>query len=217
MTNSLREPGVQSVLRRLFSAADADGGDGPALPAAATAQQRADALQHAYLPISPQGGDLLYALVRSARPQTVVEFGTSFGISTLYLAAAVTDNGTGHVLTTELSAHKAAAARANLTEAGLDAVVTVRLGDARETLADAPAPIGLILLDGWKDLYLPVLRLLEDRLAPGALVVADDTTFPSVAGYLDYVRDPDNGYVSVDFPVEDGMEVSCRAVAGTGR
>jgi predicted O-methyltransferase YrrM len=67
-----------------------------------------------------------------------------------------------------------------------------------------------VLLDGWKDLCLPVLRLLESRLAPGALVVADDTVLPGVAGYLDYVRDPANGYVSVAFPVDDGMDISCR-------
>jgi predicted O-methyltransferase YrrM len=67
-----------------------------------------------------------------------------------------------------------------------------------------------VLLDGWKDLCLPVLRLLESRLAPGALVVADDTVLPGFAGYLDYVRDPANGYVSVAFPVDDGMDISCR-------
>jgi predicted O-methyltransferase YrrM len=69
----------------------------------------------------------------------------------------------------------------------------------------------LVLLDGWKDLCLPVLRLLEDRLAPGALVVADDNSFASMADYLSYVRNPANGYVTTDFPVEDGMEISCRA------
>jgi predicted O-methyltransferase YrrM len=77
-------------------------------------------------------------------------------------------------------------------------------------LADIPGPIGVVLLDGWKDLGLPVLRLLEDRLAPGAVVVANDSTFPSMAGYLNYVRDPASGYVNVAFPVEDGMEISCR-------
>ncbi|WP_371784522.1 hypothetical protein [Streptosporangium subroseum] len=71
-------------------------------------------------------------------------------------------------------------------------------------------PIGLLLLDGWKDLCLPVLRLLEDRLAPAALIVADDTTFASMADYLAYVRDPAHGYVTIAFPVEDGMEISCR-------
>jgi predicted O-methyltransferase YrrM len=78
------------------------------------------------------------------------------------------------------------------------------------TLATPPGPIGVLLLDGWKDLCLPVLRLLEDHLAPGALVIADDTTFDSMADYLAYVRDPAHGYVTVALPVEDGMEISCR-------
>jgi predicted O-methyltransferase YrrM len=214
VTNSLNDPHVTAVLERLFAAAADDGEDPPLLPAGrtlatASAAERADAYQEAYLPISAQAGDLLYALVRSSRPQTVVEFGTSFGISTLYLAAAVTDNGIGHVLTTELSATKIAAARVNLRQAGLDAPVTILAGDARQTLADAPAPIGFVLLDGWKDLCLPVLRLLEDKLAPGALVLADDITLPSMNTYLGYIRDPANGYVSVAFPVEDGIEISC--------
>jgi predicted O-methyltransferase YrrM len=89
--------------------------------------------------------------------------------------------------------------------------VTILGGDARDTLADAPESIGLVLLDGWKDLCLPVLRMLENKLAPGALVVADDVTLPSMSNYLGYVRDPANGYVSVEFPVDDGMEISCAA------
>ncbi len=139
----------------------------------------------------------------------MVEFGTSFGISTIYLAAAVTDNGIGHVLTTELSSKKVKAAGANLREAGVEAAVTILEGDALETLADVPSPVGLVLLDGWKDLCLPVLRLLEPKLAPGALVAADDTNGPAMADYLAYIRDPANGYVTVAFPVEDGMEISC--------
>jgi Methyltransferase domain len=98
--------------------------------------------------------------------RALVEFGTSFGISTSYLAAAVIDNGTGRVLSTELGATKIAAARSNLAEAGVAEAVTILPGDALSTLADIPGPIGLVLLDGWKDLCLPVLRLLEDRLAP---------------------------------------------------
>ena len=105
----------------------------------------------------------------------MVEFGTSFGISTIHLAAAVRDNGAGRVISTELNAAKAAQARANLAEAGLSDRVTILEGDARETLAAVPGPVGFVLLDGWKGLYLPVLRLLEPRLAPGALVLADDT------------------------------------------
>ncbi|MFI5709521.1 O-methyltransferase [Kribbella sp. NPDC051620] len=215
MTNTLHSPAVQKVLDRLFEDAKRDddvrtaGGDGFSYESA-TAQERADALADIYMPISAAGGQLLYSLVRAARPTTVVEFGTSYGISTIYLAAAVADNGTGQVLTTELSATKIAAAQANLNEAGVAAPVTILPGDALTTLADVPGPIGLLLLDGWKDLCLPVLRLLEDRLAPGALVVADDSSFPSMSDYLAYIRNPTNGYVTTSFPVEDGMEISCR-------
>jgi predicted O-methyltransferase YrrM len=215
MTNTLASSRLDTVLQRLFGAADKDDEiSEPALPpgrsswAEATAAELADAREDAYIPISAEGGKLLYALTRAARPETVVEFGASYGISALHLAAAVTDNGTGHVITTELSKKKVAATRANLDEAGVGDVVTILAGDALETLADVPGPIGLVLLDGWKDLCLPVLRLLEPKLAPGALVVADDTTFTSMADYLHYVRDPANGYVTVAFPVEDGMEVS---------
>jgi predicted O-methyltransferase YrrM len=210
MTALLTEP-IRGVLDRLHAAALHDDDlDLPPLPPDASAQQRADALAPAYLPVSAEGGRLLYSLVRAARPQTVVEFGTSYGISTLYLAAAVRDNGLGKVVTTELSAAKVAAARANLAEAGVAELVEVRLGDALQTLTTIDGPIGLVLLDGWKDLYLPVLRLLQPRLAPGALVIGDDTSFASVRPYLDHIRDPANGYVSVAFPVEDGMEISCR-------
>jgi predicted O-methyltransferase YrrM len=214
MTNSLSSPPVRAVLDRLHAAAThdddrpqtwtSDGGF-----AAAGAAERAEVLREVYMPISARAGELCYALVRSARPATVVEFGTSFGISTLYLAAALADNGTGRVVSTELSAHKAAAARANLDQAGLADRVTIVEGDALTTLADLPGPIDLLLLDGWKDLYLPLLDLLEDRLAPGALVLADDTALASVAGYLAHVRRPGSGYVTVEFPVEDGVEISC--------
>jgi predicted O-methyltransferase YrrM len=199
----------------MFAAADRDDERVPPLPAGlsswndASPARQADALQDCYIPISAEGGKLLYALVRSARPQTVVEFGTSFGISTIYLAAAVTDNGTGHVVSTELSARKVKAARSNLAEAGVGAAVTILEGNALETLADVPGPVGMVLLDGWKNLCLPVLRLLEPKLAPGAIVAADDVTHATLGEYLGYVRDPANGYVSVEFPVEDGIEISC--------
>ena len=81
-------------------------------------------------------------------------------------------------------------------------------GDALETLADVPGPISLVLLDGRKNLCLPVLRMLEPKLGPGALIAADDTTLDSMTSYLSYVRDPANGYVTVAFPVEDGVELS---------
>jgi predicted O-methyltransferase YrrM len=209
MTSTLLDPEVRSLLGRLFAEAAIDD-QRPARDIPEDAQAAADALADIYMPISEAGGRLLYSLVRAIRPQVVVEFGTSYGISTVHLAAAVADNGTGHVYGTELSAAKVAAARANLTAAGLAEQATILVGDARETLREVPGPIGLLLLDGWKELSLPVLHLLEPRLAPGALVVADDIDMLTMRPYLDHVRDPANGYLGVEFPVEDGMEISCR-------
>jgi predicted O-methyltransferase YrrM len=217
MPTSLTTHAAESVLARLFAATEAQESGGLRLPPPpdglrswyeASAADRAEAFQDVYIPISADAGRLLYALVRAIRPQTVVEFGTSFGISTIYLAAAVTDNKTGRVITTELNSKKAAAAQANLQEAGVAGRVTILEGDALETLADVTGPIELVLLDGWKELCLPVLRLLEPKLAPGALVAADDNSNPGMAAYLDFIRNPANGYVTVSFPVSDGVEIS---------
>ena len=219
MPNSLTDPPVRPVLDRLFQAADQDSAQWVSIRerhpdgfAAMSAREQADAYGELYIPVSPEGGRLLYTLIRASRPATVVEFGTSFGISTIHLAAAVRDNGTGRVVSTELNAAKVARARANLADAGLADVVTILAGDARETLADLPGPVGFVLLDGWKNLYLPILRQLEPRLAAGALVVADDTVSMAaqMTDYLAYVRDPAHGYLSVSFPESDGLEITCR-------
>ena len=167
-----------------------------------------------YLPVTPESGRLLYALVRSSRPATVIEFGMSLGISAIHLASAVRDNGTGRVVTTELSAAKVVAAKTTFADTGLDDLITVLEGDALSTLTGVDGPVQFVLLDGWKELYLPVLDLLEPKLSPGALVVADNTSMDDAKPYLDRVRDPGSGYVSVNFPVREGdsMEISCRAV-----
>ena len=180
----------------------------------ASAQERADALSDFYLPVTPEAGRLLYALVRATRPSTVVEFGMSLGISAIHLASAVRDNGSGRVVTTELSAAKVAAAKKTFAETGLDDLITVLEGDALTTLADIDGPVEFVLLDGWKELYLPVIKLVEPRLSAGALIVADNTSMDDTRPYLDHVHDPGNGYVSVNFPVREGdsMEISCRAI-----
>ena len=105
-------------------------------------------------------------MVRMQGSRTVVEFGMSFGISTIHLAAAVRDNGSGRVITTELDDRKVVRATAHLDEAGLLDCVNVRHGDAMETLRDLEGPVDLVFLDGWKLLYLPVLQLLEPKLRP---------------------------------------------------
>jgi predicted O-methyltransferase YrrM len=181
----------------------------------ASAQERADALSEIYMPVTPDAGRLLYSLVRASRPATIVEFGMSLGISAIHLASAVRDNGTGRVVTTELSAAKVATAKRTFAETGLDDLITVLEGDALTTLAAVDGPIGFVLLDGWKELYLPVTELLEPKLSPGALIVADNTSMDDTRPYLDHVRDPAKGYVSVNFPVREGdsMEISCRAIS----
>jgi predicted O-methyltransferase YrrM len=178
----------------------------------ASAQDRADAMSAFYIPVTPEAGRLLYSLVRATRPATIVEFGMSFGISAIHLASAVRDNGSGRVVTTELSATKIAAAKRTFAETGLDDLITVLEGDALSTLANVGGPVGFVLLDGWKELYLPVIKLLEPRLLPGALVVADNTEMADTQPYLDYVRAAENGYVSVNFLARDSdsMEISCR-------
>jgi predicted O-methyltransferase YrrM len=189
------------------------GGDFSRL-ASASGQERADALSDFYLPVTPEAGRLLYALVRATRPGTVVEFGMSLGISAIHLASAARDNGSGRVVTTELSAAKVAKAKQTFAETRLDDVITILEGDALSTLATLDGTVDFVLLDGWKELYLPVIKLLEPRLMPGTLIVADNTSMDDTKPYLDYVRDPGNGYVSVNFLARDSdsMEISCRAI-----
>jgi len=159
------------------------------------------------LPVSRDTGKLLYLLARAGGARTIVEFGTSFGISTLHLAAALRDNGGGRLITCEFEPSKVQRARSNLTAGGLADLVEIREGDALQTLSrDIPEGIDLVLLDGAKALYSKVLDLLEHRLAPGALLVADNADF--CPRYLAHVRAPANGYLSV--PFADDVELSIR-------
>jgi predicted O-methyltransferase YrrM len=94
----------------------------------------------------------------------------------------------------------------------LSDLVEIRQGDAFQTLAGVKE-IDLLLLDGWKPLYLPLLKQLEPALTPGCLIIADDVILLSakVAPYLAYVRDAANGYVSCEIPLDDGLELSIRS------
>lgn len=161
------------------------------------------------LPVSRETGVLLYMLARSCEARRIVEFGTSFGISTLFLAAALRDNGGGRLITTEFEPSKIARAKHHLAEGGLLDLVEIREGDALQTLgADLPEAIDLVLLDGAKPLYRDVLDLLESKLSPGAFIVADNADH--CPDYLGYVRAPGNGYLSVPFGDEVELSMSIR-------
>ncbi len=177
-----------------------------------TPAREAERARNLYLAISAKQGAFVYLVARSLGARRVVEFGTSFGISTLYLAAAVRDNGGGIVIGSELEPQKIAVARANLEEAGLDDQLEIREGDACQTLKDPGGPVDMALLDGWKDLYLPVLEILTPHLRTGAVVLGDNifTFWKSLAPYRAHVRDESNGFQSVTLHLGDGTEYSVR-------
>lgn len=154
-----------------------------------------------FLSVSPAYGRFLYMIARACGATRIVEFGTSMGISTIYLAAALRDNGGGRLIGAELEPAKVARARANLDAAGLGDLVEIREGDALDTLEDIDGEVDLLLLDGAFALYLPVLGLIEPRLRPGAAVLGENAFEPR---YLEYVRDPTNGYVSQPLPIDQG-------------
>jgi predicted O-methyltransferase YrrM len=169
-------------------------------------------MQDALLPVSKDAGRFLYAVARSISAKRIVEFGTSFGVSTIYFAAAAKDNGGSLVIGSELEPSKIDKANRHLAEAGLSQFTQIRAGDALETLRDVGGTIDLLFLDGWKLLYPDVLKLVMPRLRPGAVVLADDVIiFPDdLASYLDYVRSPANGFVTATLPLGDGIEYSVK-------
>ncbi|WP_395607221.1 O-methyltransferase [Pseudomonas sp. B22129] len=164
-------------------------------------------LKDLWLPVSRDTGNLLYMLARSTRARAIVEFGTSFGLSTLFLAAALRDNGGGVLIGSEFEPSKIALAREHFIEGGVSDLIEIREGDALVSLASGlPEAVDLLLLDGAKTLYGDVLNLVEKHLRPGALIVADNTNY--CPEYLAHVRSPQNGYLSV--PFADDIELSIR-------
>jgi predicted O-methyltransferase YrrM len=164
-------------------------------------------LKDLWLPVSRDTGKLLYMLARNSHARAIVEFGTSFGLSTLHLAAALRDNGGGVLIASEFEASKIAKAREHFIEGGVSDLIDLREGDALVTLAsDLPQRVDLLLLDGAKTLYADVLKRVESHLRPGAWVVADNTDY--CPEYLAHVRAPGNGYLSV--PFTDDIELSMR-------
>lgn len=159
-----------------------------------------------YISIEPAQGTLLYMHARALRAKRILEFGTSYGISTIYLAKAAKENG-GKVITTEYLSHKAKVAFKNLEEAGLSDFVEIREGDALETLKDINEEIDFVLLDGWPNLAYPILKLIEPKLKIGAVIFTDNAKGfqVSMQDYFSYVKNPKNGYLSTTIKVNYGV------------
>lgn len=213
---TLTEPTIAHTLDELHAAAEATD---PAVMAgvwAAVGERQAtsdaevaDLLADAYMPIDRENGRLIHALASARRQGRIVEFGTSMGLSTVYLATALHADEPP-MITTELEAAKVQSTRAVLERIGLADRVELLEGDAFVTLADFDEPVSLLFLDGWKGLYFAMLKLLEPLLVDGAIVIADDTTLlPHLCrDYLDYVRSAASPYASAEIAVGDGVEIS---------
>lgn len=219
--NTLSRPAFSALLERLFAEEDASRARMEQSLAAMPAAERAafsagmadykslySKVKDVHLAVSRDTAQLLYMLARAGKARQVVEFGTSFGISTLHLAAGVHDNGGGKVITTEFEPSKAEAARRNFSEAGLAGLIELRPGDALETLAQGlPDTIDLVLLDGAKSLYPQVLALVQPHLREGAMIIADNADWSP--DYLAQVRDVKNGYLSLPFGAD--VELTIKA------
>ena len=216
---SLEDPRVAAVLDRLHR--DARRSEIPrilrTLPdvARAWASEGRDAVgpalfRNAYIPVSAEQGRFMYVTACAIGAKRIVEFGTSFGISTLYLAAAARDNGGGMVIGSELERHKWEAASTNLADAGLAEHAELRHGDARTTFADIPGPVDFVLLDGWKELNLPILDLLRPKLRKGSVVLADDIFRfrNAMAPYVELMQSGSNGFRSTSLRIGGGFEYS---------
>ncbi|MGW1028829.1 O-methyltransferase [Streptomyces sp. NPDC002577] len=213
-SSPLHDPQVAAVLDRLQAERRRPAGGGP--------RGGLDTRDpHAYADIGfsihPGQGDLIYLLCRAIGATRVVEFATSIGVSTIYFAAAVRDNGGGTVIGSEIVPEKAATARRNLADAGLADLVDLRVGDARETLRDLGGAVDFALIDGWPvstgpTLARQVMEIIAPQLRVGAFVMNDNAE----PDYLEFVRDPANGFRSMSLPLKGSTELSVKVDAPAG-
>jgi predicted O-methyltransferase YrrM len=212
-TTPIRDAKIEAVLARLHAAADKQEEDMAANPPRLEGGDWGpDFLTDKMLPIHREQGAFLYLLARSIRAKTIVEFGTSHGLSTIYLAAALRDNGGGKVIGTEFVAGKAAEAQRNLDESGLARFAQIQQGDARQTLRDLPHGVDLCLMDGFPPYSLEVFRLIAPRLKKGAIVVVDGTNTlrQPQADFLAYLQDAKNGFRYTELSFGDGTGLAVK-------
>jgi len=201
------DPKVEAVKKEYQTRADRESSIAAGLQAANSRVNIDDLL----LPIGPATATILSTLIQECESRSILEVGTSYGYSTVWLAEAARATG-GIVTTLELHEGKVEHARAQLGKAGLAEFVDFRVGDALQTLKALPGPFEFVLLDLWKDLYIPCFDLIHPKLVNGALIVADNMLHPERArrdanAYRARVRVAE-GMTSVLLPVGHGIELS---------
>ena len=224
MASVLNDPKLQALLDRLHAQSDAEVDETDAYFArreqegSLDSENYCDDDMHRFLSdkmvaLDRDKAEFCYQLCRALRATRVVEAGTSFGISTLYLAAAVRDNEVenGVVIGTEHEPDKVKIAHENFKEAGLSEHIDLREGDLRQTLQDVGGPVDFMLVDIW-DVALPALELVCSSLRPGAIVVCDNTTESAdeYRDYFEFVNDPSNRFRTMTVPFQGGFELTVR-------
>jgi predicted O-methyltransferase YrrM len=225
----LNDPHLECLLDRLHEASDAQT---PAIREYRAERDEAGdrtpedqaALAKAFLAdkiyaLDRDKAEFCYQLCRAIDARRVVEIGTSYGVSTLYLAAAVRDNiraggGSGVVIGTEYEPEKARAARAHFSEAGLSSFIDLREGDLRETLRQIEGPVDFMLVDIWIPMARPALELVAPHLRPRAVVTCDNTGREdervAYGDYFAFINDPAQRFRTMTVPFSGGLEMSVR-------
>jgi len=163
------------------------------------------------LPVGKEVGQFLNSMVKAAKAQTILEIGTSYGYSTVWLAAAAKQTG-GKVITLEIDAQKATFAKTQIEKAGLIDFVEFRIGDALESIQQATEIFDFVLVDIWKELYVPSFELFFPKLKVGAYVMGDNMIHPPMhhkeaAAYRAAIT-ATKAFDTVLLPIGSGMEVS---------
>lgn len=223
MVNSLRDDSrVVSLVERLHAASDAQLAETSAFLSAggrrSTIGTEADweagraFWRDKYVALNRDKAELCYALCRASGATRVVEAGTSFGVSTIYLAAAVRDNGGGTVIATEVEPEKAAIARQHFEESGLDSVIELREGDLRTTLRDDLGTVDFLLLDIWVMMVRQTIELVAPRMRTGGIVIADNSIArrDAYAELFDFLTNPTHGFSTMTLPFDGGLELAVK-------
>ena len=169
------------------------------------------------LPVGEEAAWFLHSLIVARRPRRIAELGTSYGYSTLFLADAARQVG-AQVVTMDLADYKQDHAREQLERAGLAGFVEFRCGDAVELVGQDPGPWDFVLLDIWKDLYVPCFEAIYPKLSEEAVVCTDnmispESARPNARALRDAIVAKDDLQTAL-LPVGQGIELTVKWSAG---